>query len=720
MIEDKDSLILERSTAHRLLIDENSLLKEEIDAKVTELGRTEKALDEQLGDIKVYKEKLRSQHEELLGRLRLAEEALKEVAAYGSSLTKLVVLVYSKSIEAFEHQDSSKSVGITKEFETLLKELERNFQPIQEKRSKKPKRIIGSLEEVKNSYKFINDRIKAEKWIALFDAFCKEGGSPNREKLSFRSSSFRSPSLVPVSATSNITQADTIESLTCALSPEGNELLNNLSKIIKDTAKSQIKSQEDLDKLFSHNLMKCLDKAKDYIDKHSQTADTVSKYRINRQSSLAGLQLEHVNLTQAAADDEITDLESQIYDAMMSNAALKDQLVSDQHALQRHHANIKVLTDENTSMQTQLDDLDHSVREAVRMLEAENEQYDKLLLELNQKKYKLRSIESEHSTVKNQIYEINPKIKHISKMIKESKSSLSSPLVIMPVKSEAKDQNDLAPQSNILAVELTTAASPIKRGTSHEFASPFTPLKDLVSTKTLNQQVSISSLPNDDPLKQQLAKLQLQVKDQQRLDDQDIAYTKLVDEFKSLCMQVAKHEAIDLRSKLFADALNNIIANMSSLKDSCTQMEVGARQAEESLNKKRSELSQIVAEESKSREAYIKSELKLELHHQKILTLQDSIDKYRTMMADAQKQASYKRRDELRLNEKLDRAKEQMVELQPVYRVKDEENGIREALIPKDDVTMPPVVSIDGISYLRVCIACAIPVMIAYLLQVYR
>lgn len=712
ILEDKDKLILERTSEHRHLLDENSLLKEGISARETELNRTKKAMSDQVAEIKDYKEKLKSQHEELLGRLRMAEEVLKDVSVYASAMTKLVVLVYSKSLEVFTHPEVSNIQAVTKEFDTVLKEIDRCFLPIEEKRGKKPKRIIGSLEELKNSYKFIQDRIKVSKWVSSYEEFCKErDNNSNKGRTSFRGGSFRGGSFTGMNQASSPINVETLkinQDLNLSLSSEGSKLFFDLSKLITDISKSQIQDTSNLDKLFSHSLLACIEGSKDYLEKNCQGSNVAEKFKINRQSSLVELQAEKDSLLQAAADEEMTDLEEKIYATMKDNAALKDQLVNDRHMLQRQHANLTTLTEESGQLQTQLDDVDQSLREVSRMIEDETAKFDTLLADLNSKKLKLKTSQSELAAIKMQNTEMQGTVKEITKRVNSDKASLE---FINQDRMIVKQSNGdmIANRESVHAIE--SLVSPVKdQPNNHQFDSPFTPLRDLAKTS------NIAKSDINEDLMVQLDQVRSKLRDHQSAESVE-GYAESVEEFRNLCLQIAEREVANVKCGWMTQLMADMNEQLKVVRDSANDLQEKAKLAEQSLSKKRSELTQSVADEAKSKEAYIKSELKLEIHQQKVLTLQDSIEKYRTMMADAERQADLKRRDELMLSEKLGKSKRRAIELQPIVNRRDDE-ALMEPLIPIDkiDHSMPTV----NISYVRVCIACAIPVMIAYFLLAYK
>lgn len=190
LLENKDKLILEKSEQHKEILQDYQSLRDQYIIKQTELERTNKALADQKAEILDYREKMKAQHEDIVSKLKATEEAVKELANYLTSVTKYTVFAFSQAVGAFsEAQNNNTVINLVDGFEPFSRDLERAVKPIQDRHKKNPKRILSFLEEVKQSYTYLKDKIQPVVLSNAFESLLAHMNSNLSTRLSIRKDS---------------------------------------------------------------------------------------------------------------------------------------------------------------------------------------------------------------------------------------------------------------------------------------------------------------------------------------------------------------------------------------------------------------------------------------------------------------------------------------------------------------------------------------------------
>ncbi len=190
LLENKDRLILEKSEQHKEILQDYQSLRDQFIIKQTELERTNKALADQKAEILDFREKMKAQHEDIVSKLKSTEEAFKELANYVTSVTKYTVFAYSQAVGALsEAQNNNTLINLVDGFEPFTRDLERAVKPIQDRHKKNPKRILSYLEEAKQSYTYLKDKIQPAHLSNAFDSLLSHMNSNLSTRLSIRKES---------------------------------------------------------------------------------------------------------------------------------------------------------------------------------------------------------------------------------------------------------------------------------------------------------------------------------------------------------------------------------------------------------------------------------------------------------------------------------------------------------------------------------------------------
>ena len=162
LMEDKEKQILEKSSLHKEALDNLDTLKKDILSKETEVERLKMLLTDQKSEITDYREKMRNQHDEVLGRLRASEEVVKDMSNYIASQTKLIIGLYNLQLKNLLEVTTPKQSkqNLADSVDLYLKEVEKCFRPLGEKQTKGLKRLQASLDETKSNNSAVFDKIQ--------------------------------------------------------------------------------------------------------------------------------------------------------------------------------------------------------------------------------------------------------------------------------------------------------------------------------------------------------------------------------------------------------------------------------------------------------------------------------------------------------------------------------------------------------------------------------
>lgn len=190
LLENKERLILEKSEQHKEILQDYEALREQFIIKQTELERANKALADQRAEILDFREKMKAQHEDIVSKLKATEEAFKELANLLTSVTKFSVFAFTQAVGALsEAQNNNTLINLVDGFEPFSRDLDKAAKPIQERHKKNPKRILSYLEEAKQSYTYLKDRVQPTHLSNAFDSLLSHMNSNLSTRLSIRKES---------------------------------------------------------------------------------------------------------------------------------------------------------------------------------------------------------------------------------------------------------------------------------------------------------------------------------------------------------------------------------------------------------------------------------------------------------------------------------------------------------------------------------------------------
>lgn len=671
ILENKDKLILEKTTLHKEILEDYNKLKSEYIIKQTEVERLNKALDDQKKEITEYRDKMKTQHEEMVSRIRVAEEAVKEVAALLTGVTKVSIFLFSKATSQFTK--TSRDSSMLDQLETMMKELEKSCKPIVDKILVKPKRILQPLEESKKAVSLIKDTISSKVWSESLETLLSRFEQGNLNQSSTQKS-------LPVSTQFNSKVAPLIENLST--------LISKLTDLANEPNKDDVALKEISEFILQN---------KEIIQYPDQGVDlrSLQKETIEKELNLARLdiQIEKNRILKKELEDRLSNYETAFNEK-------KSIFETEYEEIRKLRENLNSRLSQGlkeTSYQNGQDIKDMEVFNVGRSFAnaaspIKKDQIPDFTSPFTPVKDFMMSNEKDQNEIKNPVNDKKEVIQSFTKseFIKASSSIDISKSIDLSSSSKIGEKNN---QENLL---WSSMQQPQKLA-----------VKDFLEGQASQLAEAISQQEEEGPTKNQLEQLSLR--------------------FKALCVQLARHETEIVRSKLLAQELAQVNETISHLETSIVELKKADAMLQEETLKKRTSIIALTSEEKSLKETYIRAQLKLELNQQKILMLQTDITRLQVKIDDLEREADTKRRDLLLKEDQHSKLKEKVaLEMTEIKRL-DEETKVKEINRPllsrEPDSQHGQFVEqkIDlQINYWKVCMACALPVLITYFLQVFR
>jgi hypothetical protein len=443
VLEDKEKLIIEKSKQHKEILKDFQSLKEQFLIKDTEVERLKKALNDQKGEFVDYREKMRLQHEEIVTRLRMAEDAVKDISSFATSLSRLVTGVQQLALKSFNEVSKGEQVDLAKDpFEVYMKDIDKTMKEIVEKIKKNPKKILGYLNEAKMAGGYVKDKLQIKLWQEGIDSLSKFKEDEKREKLSIRRESIKksmaesepgTPNLTTMSRNNQPVQFDTNN--ISKLAPESKNIIEQIVRMMGQL-KDSISSPETPDKKVFTQVAKFITDSSNYISsnlpKYYPQPDSVSNQLSPDQSSpqaapatdaspTSQQQPQKVEIPQelvpkltALAEklatfrqqfesqvqsdnnalnfdlgqyiEEATGVDDQLYELLRANQELKEKVASERLRLETTQSYLGKVSSETLTLKSTITELQSCVSQASNLLQEETAEF----LDLSGQESKLR------------------------------------------------------------------------------------------------------------------------------------------------------------------------------------------------------------------------------------------------------------------------------------------------------------------------------------------
>lgn len=769
LLENKDRLILEKSEKHKAILQDYALLKEQFIIKETENERLRKSLADVKVEIKEYRDKTKAQHEDIVTRLKMTEETVSEMARLLTSASKFVSGLAGQLPKALSDCNKLAYMDFEAFVEPYHRDLDSSVRAIIDKQKTNPKRLMAYLEEARNAYNKMKDKSSSLPIQQVYDEIVKTRGEEKQARASIRQSlrmqSQRGASdALPQKGPSTprkvvITNLDKEWSdLASKLNkgdlsdgefkndPNFEEKLKDLTDSVKNLSNEVLLAGKKekpgkavvlkiADFIFGQNdfILTCLDSLpSNSSNKASQVApslkylsgqllDRREKLQANLQSSINTLQFDLDQLTeeQFEADVECKELFNQLCE-------IRDKVEDRKTELEFLNRKVGRLSEEVRVERERLNEVELERQRANGDLLIEQGAYFEARRKGDRLQDEIKMIEERTNFYTNQTKEKLQQAVGVDKQLEYSKAKLSdaskhSKRLYEVEKADKKDR--LANWEEVSPIPKAKGLNDIGESDSKSLQSKLqgesTPKKIVSNSNTTpsNLPGMLSSLGNF-----------LEILSG-KLSNQSLGASSEPTGFSSISHSSTVPTTEDISP--IEQLLSSIISNLSS------STSPNLSQAQQALTKKNQGVSTLQTEERALREEYLRAELKLELARQKTLQINSEIDKLKGLtdrterdIEAEQREFMVRARQKENLHKKSNNSKNPIGQrgssgMQEMKELKDSNfdeeeriGGLSEPLLANHSLGTISKEAIEKltIKYWKVCLACAIPVLITYFL----
>ena len=766
ILEDKEKLILEKSLKHKEILDNYDTLKQQFIIKDTEAERLKKAMSDQKTEIVDFRDKMKIQHEEIVGRVKQAEETVRDLSGYITSMTKLAVAVYSLSVKALNESTRGGNVNFVDTLESVLKDLEKSFKPVSEKYAKNPKRLLALLEEVKTAHNFSKDRIQPKMLAEAFENLKAAKEEEKQKKLSMRKESIKRGN-APMAGQAGDSDLD---HLLPRLGKDSKETVERLQRTVhkfKDIKSTGTDADRDVfaavADFFAHANDYLLTNAEKYTDPTPKMTPTqksgkpplpvaspgdpeklklkipalTEKLRVFREqfestisSDNASLQFDYDHFLQ-----ENTGLDDQIYELLKQNQEMKEKIASERLTIEFNQKRLADLTSESASLTAQLNDVQLSSSNANLLLTEENNSLIELKNKLFAAKEKLKDSEDEILRIRNRRQEYEKTLKEIEEGQKTAKDKLeyarrdekightegfgekqklfSSPVVapkqISETGSPGLQNPQMAPQGTFSDNKTMELITPIKMKTDvsgGEWTDAIHPIA------TLKQGLGQEGLPaignTTTPVDECLQSLSAR--------------------YSSLCKEMSNFGKSLNQSNALEAELQSLEVQIKATTEAIQKLNLRNEELAGEARQKRQVLLSLQREEQESKQKYIKEELKMESDRFRTVQLQGEIAKIQNRTEEVKREGEYKKKDLIAKQDQLAKYTSKLNNMTSDNKKLDEElaqtsrkvaegyDKLSEPLLSDQSPVKGTELLSHEVTYAKLVLSAAIPLLIGYLL----
>lgn len=673
LLESKEKMILEKSSQHKAILDDYQLLREDYIIKETEVERLNRQLTEMRSAMADDRQKMKAKHEEMINKIKVYEEMIKDISSFISSSSKYCVEAFSQCLGAMRSVAES-SVSASDRFVQIEEDIDSSFERVLYHINNRPKRILVYLDHIKQAYNMMKDKVSATQVSDAYEDLVSFVAHTTSNRLSIRRNNISSGETVPnlYKQYIDMNGIDMSEFLRHTF-----EMYSELNGAINGIDSSNVRS---VDNRICHMIYEYVHRISDKIsslykfnnhlpsDAPAQRDDSSNMISLSDPSLGAILRSVSSRLqedrdkmkgvlssdTQSLQHDiqtyieSNTGIEEEVYALMQQNQAAKDRLSVELMKGERLKKRLSLLVQEKEKLAHEMSDIEHDLSNIESMIDEEERQYEETLSRSQRLNIDVQSKRSYLSRVKQRKEEEKDRMKEVRDIIDVHPHDHAEGIYI--------DIDDSHTNGMVEAI-----ISLLRETYSHIISSSYT---DEVYRRTMNEIDDINT----------------RVKDMRRkIEDND-----------------------------------------------------------QEANRKRQILNNMIVEENSVKDNYIRTELKVEITQQRIIQVQQEINRLHIMMDEAKRESDQKKKELLVKAENLTKVERkasiEMTEFRKHY--DDSSSGRKKAptsAIKKSTLSEPliydnednvyvqkaidnPLITTINISYLHLWLATSCPVLLLWVL----